>query len=223
MHIGLIGGIGPAATNYYHRRLISKSAAGGQQLDLTIAHAHSPTLLGNLERNDIDAQVAIFSHLTDRLAAAGADCVAVTALAGHFCIEQFKLVSPLPVIDMLVEVDNAVTKLGLKRVGVLGTRTVMETRFYGAISGAEVLPPQGKTLGEVHETYIAMAASGNVTEQQCTTFDDACREFIERDCVDSILLGGTDLALVYDPDTAAFPVLDCAAVHADAIVAMASR
>jgi aspartate/glutamate racemase len=36
MHIGLIGGIGPAATDFYYRRLISTFASKKAALDLTI-------------------------------------------------------------------------------------------------------------------------------------------------------------------------------------------
>jgi aspartate racemase len=59
MHIGLIGGIGPAATDFYYRRLISTFASKQVALELTIVHADTPTLLRNLEMNDADAQVAI--------------------------------------------------------------------------------------------------------------------------------------------------------------------
>jgi aspartate racemase len=48
MHIGLIGGIGPAATDFYHRRLISTFTREQAALDLTIVHADTPTLLDNL-------------------------------------------------------------------------------------------------------------------------------------------------------------------------------
>ena len=51
MQIGLIGGIGPAATDFYYRRLIATFAAQKTPLELTIAHADTPTLLGNLGRN----------------------------------------------------------------------------------------------------------------------------------------------------------------------------
>ena len=37
MHAGLIGGIGPAATDYYYRGLIRIMAARGLPLDLTLA------------------------------------------------------------------------------------------------------------------------------------------------------------------------------------------
>jgi aspartate/glutamate racemase len=44
MHIGLIGGIGPAATDFYSRRLMSRLANKGVPLGLTIVHADTPTL-----------------------------------------------------------------------------------------------------------------------------------------------------------------------------------
>ncbi len=166
MQIGLIGGIGPAATDYYYRRLIAEFANKKQPLELTIVHADTPTLLGHLERNDVDAQVRIYNRLTDRLASAGAECVVVTSIAGHFCIDAFKKSSPLQVIDMLKEVDAAIRTRELIRVGILGTRTVMETRFYSGISTAEVVAPAGNLLDDVHAAYVSMAAVGHITNTQ---------------------------------------------------------
>ena len=217
MHIGLIGGIGPAATDYYYRRLISQFAAAKHDLELTIVHADTPTLLGNLAANAVEDQVSIYKKLTERLQRAGADCVVVTSIAGHFCIEPFKTVSPLPVIDMLTEVSDAISAKGLQKLGILGTRTVMETRFYGGVATAEVLPPSGEALGAVHDAYVAMAATGVATDAQRSVFNAACDVFTEQDAVDAVMLGGTDLALVYAEETSPYPILDCAAVHVDAI------
>lgn len=164
MHIGLIGGIGPAATDFYYRRLISTFAKKKAALELTIVHADTPTLLGNLASKDADSQVAIYMKLTNRLAAAGAECVAITSVAGHFCIGAFKALSVLPVVDMISEVNRAIAQRAFERIGILGTRTVMETRLYGSVSRVEVVPPSGQDLEDVHEAYVAMAASGIVTE-----------------------------------------------------------
>jgi hypothetical protein len=60
MHIGLIGGIGPVAMDFYYRRLISTFASNKAALELTIVHADTPTLLSNLASNDRSAQVAIY-------------------------------------------------------------------------------------------------------------------------------------------------------------------
>ncbi len=220
-HIGLIGGIGPAATDYYYRRLIAAFAQREAPLELTMVHADTATLLGNLEAGAEDAQVAIYNKLADRLVSAGADCVVVTSIAGHFCIDPFKAGAPLPVIDMIGSVDDAVADRGLERIGLIGTRTVMETRFYGGITSSDVIVPEGQALADVHSAYVEMAAAGEVNAQQRQTFDRACRAMRDDDEVDAIVLGGTDLALVYQAGNAPFPVVDCAAIHVDAIVRFA--
>src|ERR1700727_893124 len=141
MHIGLIGGIGPGATDFYYRRLISTFASKNASLELTIVLADTPTLLSNLARNDAVAQTAIYTRLTNRLVSAAAECVGVTSIAEHFCIDEFKAVSPLPVVDMIAEVGRAIKARGLKRIGIIGTRTAMETGFCGRIADAEIVPP----------------------------------------------------------------------------------
>jgi aspartate racemase len=221
MHIGLIGGIGPAATDFYYRRLISTFARKNATLELTIVHADTPNLLSNLARNDATAQTAIYSRLTNRLVSAGAECVGVTSIAGHFCIDDFKVLSPLPVVDMIVEVSRAIETRGLKRIGILGTRTVMETRFYGRIASAEIIPPNEPDLDDVHQAYISMAASGFVTKEQRLIFHAVSHRLLENQGAEAIMLGGTDLALAFDEQSTDFPLVDCAGIHADAIARLA--
>jgi len=221
MHISLIGGIGPGATDFYYRRLISTFAGKKAALELTIVHADTPTLLSNLAKNDAVAQTAIYTRLTNRLVSAGAECVVVTSIAGHFCIDDFKAISPLPVVDMIAEVSRAIETRGLKRIGIIGTRTVMETRFYGRIASAEIVPPSGPDLEDVHQAYVAMAASGFVTEHQRSVFNTVSHRLLENQGAEAIMLGGTDLALAFNEQTAEFPLVDCAGIHADAIAQLA--
>jgi aspartate racemase len=222
VQIGLIGGIGPAATDFYYRRLISTFSNEKTPLELTIVHADAPTLLGNLASNHVASQVAIYMKLTNRLAVVGAGCVAVTSIAGHFCIDAFKASSPLPVVDLIFEVNKAIEKSGYKRIGILGTRTVMETQFYGAISGATVIPPGGRDLDDVHQAYVTMATSGVVTNAQRDVFAGVSQRLLKDAGAQAIMLGGADLALVFDERDAPFPIVDCAAIHADAIVRFAT-
>ncbi len=222
MHIGLIGGIGPAATDYYYRGLISAMAEQGAELQLTMAHADTSVLLDNLMRDDKDAQVEIFTRLTKRLQAAGAECLSVTSIAGHFCIEELKAVSPLPVVDILQEVNSAIGNMELQKVGILGTSAVMETRFYGGINSAEVLAPAQDELANVHQAYVEMASSGKVTNSQRDVFFNACRNLIDDQGVQAIMLGGTDLMLAFDQKIYDYQVIDCAKIHMDAIAAIAA-
>ncbi len=222
MHIGLVGGIGPAATDFYYRRLISTFASKKAPLELTIVHADTPTLLRNLASNDAAAQVAIYMKLTKRLAAAGAECVAITSAAGHFCIDAFKASSVLPVVDMVSEVNRVIEQRDFKRIGILGTRTVMETQLYGGISRVAVVPPSGEDLENVHQAYVAMAASGIVTEAQRAIFTAVSKKLLNESRVEAIMLGGTDLALVFNERSTEFPLIDCAGIHVDAIEKLAT-
>jgi len=223
MHIGLIGGIGPAATDFYYRRLIAAFAARLTPLELTIAHADTPTLLRHLAANDRVAQVAIYARLGARLAAAGAECVVVTSIAGHFCIAEFEGVSPLPVINLVSAVTRAIEARRLSRVGVLGTRTVMASRLYGQVASADLIAPLGPDLDAVHDAYVSMAAAGTATDAQRAVFDTAARRLLNEARVEAILLGGTDLALVYREGETAFPIVDGASLHVEAIVERAFR
>jgi aspartate racemase len=222
MHVGLITGIGPAATDFYYRRIIAALAGKRLPLELTMVHADTPTLLGHQMAGNVEAQVAIYLRLTNRLRDAGAQVVAVTSIAGHFCIDAFKAVSPLPVIDLLVEVDGALAAQHLRKVGILGTRLAMQSRFYGAAKTTEVVPPDAGMLDAVHDAYIAMASSGVVTAAQQAVFFDAGRALVRDHGAEAVMLGGTDLALAFAGQDPGFAVFDCAGVHADAIAEAAA-
>jgi aspartate racemase len=220
MHIGMIVGIGPAATDYYYRYLISASAQAGRDLHLTMAHADTRTLLRNQAERNVEAQVAIYRQLTERLTRSGIERIAITSIAGHFCIDAFKEVSPVPVIDLLDVVKLEVKRRGFKRIGLLGTRVVMETRFYGVLDDVEVIAPVN--LLEVHEAYVSMASAGIATPGHREVFMRAGNALARTQGCESIMLAGTDLALVFakgvDPG---FVTLDCAEAHAAAIANLA--
>jgi aspartate racemase len=214
MQIGLIGGIGPAAQDYYSRQLIALFAAAQVRLDMTTVHADTPTLLANLAEDRPVDQAEIFARLTERLALAGAAFVAVTSIAGHFCRHEFAARSPLPVVDMIDTVGAHVQALGLRRIGILGTKTVMQSHFYGGIATADIIAPSAGDLDEVHKAYVAIATAGTVTPAQRDVFEKAAGKLIHEDKAEAILLGGTDLVLVFNSANPVFPIIDCAVLHA---------
>lgn len=222
MHVGLIGGIGIGATEFYYRRLVREFAERGRALQLTIAHADLATELDNLMRDDRAAQAAIFAQLTRQLAAAGAGCVAIPSVAGHFCIAEFEAISPIPPVNLLDAVAAHVASRGARRVGLLGTRTVMASRFYDSLPSVEVVPPGGPDLDEVHGAYLDVALAGTADARQREVFSDVGRRLVSGRGCEAIILGGTDLSLVYGTEPPPFPVVDCAAIHVDAIVELAA-
>ena len=105
MHIGLIGGIGVAATVVYYQRLTAAAQALGGPMQLTISHGDIQTLIHNNLADKRDAQAQVYAKAIDQLAAAGADCVAITSLGGHFCFEETKAISKLPLISAVEPLD----------------------------------------------------------------------------------------------------------------------
>jgi len=186
-------------------------------LELTIAHADVRELAQNLANNDARKQADIFVRLVRRLAAAGAGAVAVTSMGGHFCIRELEAISPLPILNALPEVDAAIRHRNLKTIGILGTRTVMETRLYGGISSARFVLPEGEALDQVHKNYVEMAIAGRVTEAQRRTFFSVGQHLCRAQDAEAVVLGGTDLFLAFEGQDCGFPVIDCADVHIEAI------
>jgi len=74
----------------------------------------------------------------------------------------------------------------------------------------------------VHEAYVAMASAGVVTQAQRALFFEAGRTLVEECGVEAVLLAGTDLPLAFAGQVCGFPVVDCAALHVEAIVAAAT-
>jgi aspartate racemase len=217
MHIGLIAGIGPAATDFYYRGLIERHAASGIPLELTMAHADVREMSRNLANNDPAAQAAIFARLVERMKGAGAVAAAITSMGGHFCAKQLEAISPLPILNAIPEIGAAVARRKLRKIGVIGTRTVMESRLYGGMPGVEIVAPEGAALDQVHTAYIEMAGVGRVTDAQRRIFFDVGRHLCQERGAEAIMLGGTDLFLAFVGHEKPFPLVDCADIHVDAI------
>jgi len=216
MHVGLIGGIGPAATEYYYRGLYESQATWANPdagMDLTIVHAGNRELVANFTAGRFTEQAEIFARLIERLKGAGADAAAITSMGGHFCIEQLRPISPLPLIDALPVLNTDLAARGFKKVGLLGTFRVMETGAYGALSDVNWVAPPDDDLMAVHDTYVAMATAGVTTDTQRAHLFAAGRALYEDQGVDVVVLAGTDLFLAFQGHDCGFPVIDSADIH----------
>ena len=169
MHIGMIGGIGPASTVAYYQRLSAAVSDGGGVLDLTIVNANINELLRNNEAGDKNAQAIAYAKLIDRLAGAGAECAVITSLGGHFCFDDTVSLSSLPMISAVTPLDAYFATQGFKTVGLMGTKIVMNTSLYGQLSQTKALAPTD-TLDLVSETYIEMALASECSETQRAFF-----------------------------------------------------
>ena len=223
MHVGLIGGIGPAATEFYYRGLTRAFAAAGRKLELTIVNAEVREMTRNMDARDPGAQAATFAELIGRLKAAGAKAAAVTSMGGHFCIEELKAISPLPLINAIPELNDQFGRMGVKRIGILGSGAVMRSKFYGGVTSVEIAAPAGADLDEVHARYVAMATAAVATEDDKRFFLEAGQKLADGQGAEVIVLSGTDLFLAFDGAKPGYRVADAAEIHIGAIVRAAMQ
>lgn len=221
LHIGLIGGIGVAATIVYYQRLTKAVEAMGSRLELTIVHADVQELIRNNLTDDRVAQAAAYAPLIDRLRDAGCDCAAITSLGGHFCFDETVAVSSLPLVSAVAPLDAHFAAQGLDCVGLLGTRVVMRTRLYGQLTrtSAVALDDEIETLGQ---SYQDMAVAGICTPAQRALFLDAGARMVADHGAQAIVLAGTDLNLAFDGQDPGYRVIDALDVHVDILARLAT-
>ena len=74
----------------------------------------------------------------------------------------------------------------------------------------------------MHDTYISIALTGEAGPEQRAFSDAMGYRFIDDLDCEAVMLGGTDLPLVYKSTPPPFPYVHCAAIHVDAIVELAA-
>lgn len=220
-HIGLIGGIGVAATLVYYQRLTTACAALGVSPEITIVHADVHELIRTNLADLRQEQAENWRPLFRRLADAGCDCAAITSLGGHFCFAEAQAVSPVPLVSAVEPLDTYFASQGLGRVGLLGTRVVMRSRLYGQLSQTEAvaLDDDIEVLGQ---SYQDMAVAGHCTPEQRRLFLDAGDRMVRGLGADAIVLAGTDLNLAFDGQDPGYKVIDALDVHVDLLARLAA-
>ncbi|WP_254694449.1 aspartate/glutamate racemase family protein [Alloyangia pacifica] len=222
LHIGLIGGIGVAATLVYYQRLCAAVSAFGAPLELTIVQADVQELIRNNLADNREAQAEVYARLIDRLAAAGCDCAAITSLGGHFCFDETEARAALPLVSAVAPLDAFFAAEGLRRVGLLGTRVVMRTRLYGQLARTEAVALDAETEA-LGQRYQEMAVAGTCSEADRAAFFDAGRRMVEQMGAEAIVLAGTDLNLAFDgAHDPGYRVIDALDVHVDLLARLAT-
>ena len=222
MHVGLIGGIGPAVTFLYYQRLFEVALAKNFPLELTVVNCDMPQFLNNFSQDKKENQASIFADLTSRLQKSGADFVVLPSIGGSFCLKEFIKISPLPVQDVMTPLRSYIEKYKGKTIGLIGTNKAMNTKIYDFAKEVDWLIPDGEQFNNVHNSYVALATEGKADKKNSEILISASRTLIDRGA-EAIVLGGTDLFLVFENQELPFDVIDCADIHIRHIATLAAK
>lgn len=217
-HFGLIGGLGVGAAVLYYQEIVRMCAERGRVARLTLAHANAPTALAHVQAGRIAGLADYLSGFIGELKQAGASIVAIPAITPHICRAELRERIDLEFVDILDVVRDQLNARRLHRVAIFGTSFTIDSDLFGALHGIDIVRPRQSEVAEIHRIYLELAQKGACSPEDVNNLRAMVLEICARDNVESILLAGTDLNLIFNEATAGFPAVDCAAAHITEIV-----
>lgn len=220
---GLVGGLGPESTIDYYRRLI-------EEWEREDPLSSPPIVIDSLDSKLVmrlveSARPALTEYVLEslhRLQAAGATFGVITSNTTHLVFDKVAPRSPLPLINIVEVCMEEARRLGLKRLGILGTRWLMQARLYPEAAqrhGIDIVVPPERDRDWMHDRYVDELVKGDLRDETRRGVVAMAERLRDAKGIDGVILGGTELPLLMrDPTIAGLPVLDTTGLHVAAII-----
>ncbi len=223
--IGLVGGIAPESTIDYYRRLLAgyrELRPDDGQPAIIINSIDLKKMLGLVGAGQLEELTEYLAEEVGRLAKAGAEVGALASNTPHIVFDRIIRRSPIPLVSIVEATAAQAKALGVRRLGLFGTRFTMQGRFYPEVfsrEGLVIVAPPGEELDFVHDKYINELAAAKFLPQTRESLLAIARRMRERDGIEALILGGTELPLLLTDSTpAGIPFLDTTQIHVEAIL-----
>ncbi len=224
--VGVIGGIGPESTIEYYRLLIAAYRAqepDGSYPSIIINSINLKQVVDMMEANELAGVTAYFVDEIHKLARAGAECGLLSANTPHVVFDEISRQSPIPLVSIVEATCEAARALGLKRIGLFGTRFTMQGRFYPDVfskASITLVVPQSNEQTYIHDKYMNELVKGIFlpeTRERLLVIVDRLKE---QERIEGLILGGTELPLILgDVTDRGIPFLDTTRIHVQAVAA----
>jgi aspartate racemase len=223
--LGLIGGTGPESTIEYYRLIIEayREQQDGNYPLIIINSINLKLLLELMNANQLEEVAQELSGAVERLACAGADFAAFTANTPHIVFDEVQRRSRIPLISIVEAACERVQTLGLKKVGLIGTRFTMEGKFYPEVfsrAGTTLFTPNADEQTYIHEKYIGELLNNIFLPETRERLLSIADELKRRHGIEGLILGGTELPLLLrDAEHNGLRLLDTTKIHVARLVA----
>jgi aspartate racemase len=224
--LGMIGGLGPESTVDYYRLIIA--AYREQKQD----DSYPAIIINSIDLNKVrdlvtaNALAELTEHLlaeVQRLAKAGADFGLFAANTPHIVFDDVRRQSTIPLISIVEATCDTAKALGLKRLGLLGTRFTMQGRFFPEVFSRATITLAVPTEAEqdyIHDKYMGELVKGVFLAKTRERLLEIVNRLKEQERIDGVILGGTELPLILrDAADQGIPFLDTARIHVKRAVA----
>ncbi|MGD1043713.1 MAG: amino acid racemase [Bacteroidota bacterium] len=223
--IGIIGGIAPPSTIDYYQKIISGFQEKGKtrQYPLILINSIDMTqMLDLVAEEEYGALVDYLSGEIQKLKNGGADFAVLASNTPHIVFEQLQKRSHIPLISIVNVTVVYAKKLGMKKLGLFGTKSTMQSGFYQAgflKEGIEIITPSPKSQNYIHDKYMNEFVKGIFLEETKKAFVDIVLQMIKQNNIEGLILGGTELPFILkEEDFINFKLLNTTEIHVESIL-----
>ncbi|MGY2161282.1 aspartate/glutamate racemase family protein [Pseudomonas tolaasii] len=202
--LGVVGGVGPAATVDFMGKVVAHTPAGKDQDHIKMVVEQNPQIpdrTANLLRDETDPTLALYATCK-RLESAGAQAIAIPCNTAHAFVERIQAHLRVPIVNMLTETIEWIARThGTDQpVGLLATSGTVQSQVYhhaARRSGLHIITPgfdyQALVMAAIYgEKGIKAGFSEGVCREQLLLAAEHLCELGAR----VLILGCTELPLV---------------------------
>ena len=202
--LGIVGGVGPAATVDFMGKVVASTPAGRDQDHIKMVVEQNPQIpdrTANLLNDETDPTMAMYATCK-RLESAGANAIAIPCNTAHAFVDRIQEHLRVPIVNMLTQtIDWIKQRYGPDRtVGLLATSGTVASQVYHQAAnraGLEVMVPATDYQRLVMEAiYGERGIKAGFTEGLCRDQLLVAVEHLAQAGAEVVLLGCTELPLV---------------------------
>lgn len=222
---GIIGGIGPESTIEYYRQIIALYR------ERTGDNSYPPILINSIDMTHMlelvgsqrfDELVAYLVAEIGRLARAGADFALLSSNTPHIVFDRIRAAAPVPMISIVEATCVRAQRLGLRKLGLFGTRFTMQGPTYKGVfaqNDIQLVVPEPDDLEYIHSKYMGEWIYGIILDETKARLLQIVHGLKETHGIQGLILGGTEIPLILkDADDPDIPFLDTTRIHVEAVV-----
>ena len=219
--IGLVGGTGWVSTLDYYRyfnELVFKNTDGESTAEVLINSVNYPAIAKLTAAGKWDEITKIITNAALALQTAGAECILLGANTMHHIAPQVKAAINIPFIHIAEETGKEISKKGIKKVALLGTKYTMQLPFFKdvlASMGIETIIPYENDIEIINDGIYKELALGIVTAVTKENYLQIMQK-LQHAGAEGIILGCTEIPLLVKPNDFDLPLFDTTFIHASA-------
>lgn len=222
--LGLIGGIGPESTLLYYKKLVyllQKEVGPEFFPNLTIESLNVFDVLAFCENNDFDGLISYLMKGINSLIAGGSEVIALTGNTPHIVFNQLQAKSSVPLVSIVEATKDAAKHQNYAKIGLLGTKFTMQAEFFKKPfldAGIAVVVPNEDELLFIAEKISKELEHGIISPETKKQILQIVQRMQNEDGIEAIILGCTELPLMFKNVVLSIPVLDTMEIHIQELV-----